>query len=69
MRKLLVKLKPNTENKMKWYYSDRNNHMLNRSLAVREEDDEPFFDNSYRFGHGGSYFISKDDCIILDELT
>lgn len=25
------------------------------------------FDNSYRFGQGGSYFISKDDCIILKE--
>lgn len=69
MRKLVVKLKPNIKNKDAWYYWEKNDYMIGRPIPVIEQD-EPIFTDSYRMGHNsncGTYFICKDDCIILKD--
>lgn len=68
MRKLEVRILPNTRDYKKWYYEDKNSHVRDKNITVFELDSEPIFENSYRYGHGGSYFIDKEDCVIIKVL-
>lgn len=66
-RKLIVKIKPNTEGKTKWYYNDSNKHMIGKELTVMDYVDEPTFTSSYRYTDG--LFISWDDCEVVKEIS
>ena len=65
-RKLIVKLLPNTERKVRWYYTEYYAHWIDNEITVTELENEPIFEGSYRYDD--SLFIDKSDCVIVKEL-
>jgi hypothetical protein len=69
--KYMVIIKPNVNNKHKWYYSERNN-MTGKTLKVKDapEDDSDFAGTfAYPASEsGGTYFIDKEDCEIIETI-
>lgn len=69
MKRYKVKIKPNTENKRRWYYnfiSDESDK-TGQILTVYESQNPNFKDSFDTKKDGGSFYISKDDCEILEE--
>ena len=68
LRRLKIRIKPNTDNQTKWYYHPNQSHFLKRELIVYEiaPEDQPDFANCYRLDD--SCFIHKDNCEIIEEL-
>jgi len=65
-KQLTVRVKPNTNNKAKWYYGHimADHDMTGQTVQVWDDQGEKsLFPDSYRYT--GSRYIGKDDCEII----
>jgi hypothetical protein len=63
-----IKIKPNVENKSKWYYGYLNSPDWTGKVITVKNSESPHFDNHYAYPpsqSGGSYFLDKEDCEII----
>jgi len=70
--KYFVKIKPNVNNKSKWYYGfvNKKNDMTGKELWVKDAPEGGDFEGKFAWpasDSGGSYFFDKDDCEIINE--
>ena len=68
LRRLKIRIKPNTTGQTKWYYNSNQAHLLKHELIVYEfrPEDQPDFADCYRLDD--SSFIHKDNAEIIEEL-
>lgn len=62
---ILIKIKPNTQNKIKWYYDKNRADSVNwvgKTMRVRESEN-PYFPNKWQMN--GSFFVDKEDAEVV----
>ena len=66
---MIIKIKKENKNKSnRWYYKNKNLNILNKEIEVIDNHNNDNFKDFYlMIKGGGSYFIHKNDCIIIKQ--
>ena len=69
MKRLLIEILPNVNNKSKWYYGyiNKDKDWTGKQVKVKEHEFEFVFEGCYRYTD--SLFIEKKDCKIIKTLN